>query len=108
MLPVAAYSKIILEHILKKWIVDWIMFFNSCLGVIHGPSLFHVPSTSVHPTLVYGYKFNINLQFFSPRHHHPAPLSRNLGTLTSWSTLGRSKPVMGLLYLHLSSSVVAT
>jgi len=27
------------------------------------------------------------------------PLSRNLGTLTSWNTLGPSEPVMGLLYL---------
>jgi hypothetical protein len=27
------------------------------------------------------------------------PLSRNLGTLTSWNPLGLSKPVMGLLYL---------
>ena len=27
------------------------------------------------------------------------PLSRNLGTLTSWNPLGLSRPVMGLLYL---------
>ena len=27
------------------------------------------------------------------------PLSRNLGALTSWNTLGLSRPVMGLLYL---------
>jgi len=27
------------------------------------------------------------------------PLSRNLGTLTSWNTLGLSGPVTGLLYL---------
>jgi len=33
--------------------------------------------------------------------HHPVPLSRNLGTLTSWSPLGLSRPVMGLLYLYL-------
>ena len=26
------------------------------------------------------------------------PLSRNLGTLTSWNTLGLSRPVMGLIY----------
>ena len=29
------------------------------------------------------------------------PLSRNLGTLTSWNPLGLSRPVMGLLYLYL-------
>ena len=27
------------------------------------------------------------------------PLSRNLGTLTSWNPLGHSRPVTGLLYL---------
>jgi hypothetical protein len=32
---------------------------------------------------------------------HPVPLSRNLGTLTSWNPLGLSRPVMGLLYLYL-------
>ena len=32
-------------------------------------------------------------------YHHPAPLSRNLGTLTSWNSLGLSRLVMGLLYL---------
>jgi len=32
-------------------------------------------------------------------YHHPVPLSRNLGTLTSWNPLGHSGPVMGLLYL---------
>jgi len=34
-------------------------------------------------------------------YHHPVPLSRNLGTLTSWKPLGLSRPVMGLLYLYL-------
>jgi len=32
-------------------------------------------------------------------YHHPVPLSRNLGTLTSWNPLGLSRPVMELLYL---------
>jgi len=32
-------------------------------------------------------------------YHHPVPLSRNLGALTSWNPLGLSRPVMGLLYL---------
>ena len=32
-------------------------------------------------------------------YHHPVPLSRNLGTLTSWNPLGLSRPVMGMLYL---------
>ena len=31
--------------------------------------------------------------------HHPGPLSRNLGTLTSWNPLGHYRPVMGLIYL---------
>jgi len=30
-------------------------------------------------------------------YHHPVPLSRNLGSLTSWKPLGHSGPVMGLL-----------
>jgi hypothetical protein len=34
-------------------------------------------------------------------YHHPVPLSRNLGTLTSWNTLALSRPVMGLIYLYL-------
>ena len=32
-------------------------------------------------------------------YHHPVPLSRNRGTLTSWNLLGPSGPVTGLLYL---------
>ena len=32
-------------------------------------------------------------------YHHPVPLSRNLGTLTSWSPLGPSGPVTGLICL---------
>jgi len=32
-------------------------------------------------------------------YHHPVPLLRNLGTLTSWNPLGLSRHVMGLLYL---------
>ena len=34
-------------------------------------------------------------------YHHPVPLSRNLGTLTSWNPLGLSRPVMGLVYFTL-------
>jgi hypothetical protein len=34
-------------------------------------------------------------------YQHPVPLSRNLGTLTSWNPLGPSGPVTGLLY-HIS------
>ena len=32
-------------------------------------------------------------------YHHPVPLSWNLGTLTSWNSLGHSRPVTGLLLL---------
>jgi hypothetical protein len=35
-------------------------------------------------------------------YHHPVPLSRNLGTLTSWNTLGHPRPVTGLPYLYLT------
>ena len=38
--------------------------------------------------------------------HHSVPLSRNLGTLTFWNLLGLSRPVMGLLYLYLSSCIL--
>ena len=34
-------------------------------------------------------------------YHHTVPLSRNLGTLTSWNPLGLSRPVMGLIYIFL-------
>jgi len=37
-------------------------------------------------------------------YHHPVPLSRNLGTLASWNPLGHSRPVTGLLFLHVSST----
>ena len=33
-------------------------------------------------------------------YHHPVPLSRNMGVLTSWNPVGHSRPVMGLLYLY--------
>jgi hypothetical protein len=32
-------------------------------------------------------------------YQHPMPLSRNLGTLTSWNPLGLSRSVMGLPYV---------
>ena len=35
-------------------------------------------------------------------HHHPVPLSRNLGTLAPWNPLGLCRPVTGLLYLYLN------
>jgi len=38
-------------------------------------------------------------------YHHPVPLSRNLGTLTSLNPLGPSGPVTGLIYLYLFTSV---
>jgi hypothetical protein len=31
------------------------------------------------------------------------PLSCNLGTLTSWNTLGHSRPITGLFYLYLDA-----
>ena len=34
-------------------------------------------------------------------YHHPVPLSRNVGALTSWNPLGLSRPVMRLIYLYL-------
>ena len=34
-------------------------------------------------------------------YHRPVPLSRNLGTLTSWKPLGLFRPVMRLLYIYL-------
>ena len=39
--------------------------------------------------------------------HHSVPLSRSLGTLTSWNPLGLSRPVMGLLYLYLVLTIVS-
>jgi len=39
-------------------------------------------------------------------YHHPAQLSCNLGTLTSWNPLGHSRPVTGLIYLFPLASIV--
>jgi len=39
-------------------------------------------------------------------YHHPVPLSRNLGTLTSWKPLGHSRPLMGLLCLFTIQCVI--
>jgi hypothetical protein len=33
------------------------------------------------------------------------PLSRNLGTLTSWNPLGHPRPVTGLLYLFTTLTI---
>jgi len=33
-------------------------------------------------------------------YHHPVPLSRNLGTLTSWNPLGLFRPVTGLIFYY--------
>ena len=41
-------------------------------------------------------------------YHHPVPLSRNLGTLTSWNPLGLSRPVMGLLYQTKASGKIGS
>ena len=40
-------------------------------------------------------------------YHHPVPLSRNLGALTSWNPLGLSRPVTGLLYLFYLFNIVS-
>ena len=39
-------------------------------------------------------------------YHHPVPLSRNLGTLTSWNPLGLSRPVTGLILPQLLRKVI--
>jgi len=36
-------------------------------------------------------------------YHHPVPLSRNLGTLTSWNPLGHSRPVTRLRFTYLQT-----
>ena len=38
-------------------------------------------------------------------YHHPVPGHEIWETLTSWNPLGLSRPVMGLLYLHLLFSI---
>jgi hypothetical protein len=40
-------------------------------------------------------------------YHHPVPLSRKVGTLTSWNPLGHSTPATGLLY-HLLNTFTNT
>jgi hypothetical protein len=39
-------------------------------------------------------------------YHHPVPLLRNLGALTSLNHLGLSRPVRGLLYLYLIANEI--
>ena len=41
-------------------------------------------------------------------YHYPVPLSRNLGTLTSWNPLSHSRPVTGLLYLFIFAFTIST
>jgi len=36
----------------------------------------------------------------------PVPLTRNMGTLTTWKPLGHSRPVTGLLYLYLVRDIL--
>ena len=38
-------------------------------------------------------------------YNHPVPLSRNLGSLTSWNTLGHSGPVKGLLNFYCTYNI---
>jgi len=38
-------------------------------------------------------------------YHHPVPLSRNLGTLTSWNPLRLFRPVMRLIYRYLFTDI---
>ena len=40
-------------------------------------------------------------------YHHPMPLSRNMGALTSWNPLGHSRPVIGVIYVFIYSWITA-
>ena len=63
----------------------------------YGPGVDSASNRNEYQEYFLGVKGAVRLTTY----HHPVPLSRNLGTLTSWNPLGLSRPVMGLLYLYL-------
>ena len=63
----------------------------------HGPGVDSASNINEYREYFVGVKTAVRLTTY----HHPAPLSRNLGTLTSWNPLGLFRPLTGLLYLYL-------
>ena len=114
-------GSVIKSSIINYWVMRWRGWLRHCAtswkvtgsipnGVIgifhwHNPSGRTMALGSTQPltemstrNISWGWKQPVrradNLTTFMCR------LSRNLGALTSWDTLGLSRPVMGLLYLY--------
>jgi len=70
-----------------------------CFRSHYGPGVDSASNTNEYQEYIMEVKA-AGAQAWQP-YHHPVPLSRNLGALTSWNPLGLSRPVTGLLYLYL-------
>jgi hypothetical protein len=75
--------------------------FRACSTVPQPTASARAPTTIVLwvNTLYLHLIFKILCHVFTLSYHLSVPLSRNLGTLTSWNPLGHSRPVTGLLYV---------
>ena len=78
----------------RQWIFDIKSFRSN-----YGPGVDTASNRNEYQEYFLGGKGGRYLKLTT--YHHSVPLSRNLRTLTSWNTLGLSRPVMGLLYLYL-------
>jgi len=77
---------------------QWIFHWHKSLRSHYGPGVDSASNRNEYQQHFLGGKGGrcVRLTIY----HHPMPLSRNLGTLTSWNPLGHFRPVTGLLYLY--------
>ena len=84
-----------------RWFDLWIFHWHKILPIALWPWGDSASNRNEHQKYLLGGKGGRCVRLTT--YHHPVPLSRNLGTLTSLSPLGHSRPVMGLFYLYLPS-----
>ena len=77
--------------------VSWIFIDIKSFRSHYGPGVDSVSNRNEYQEYLLGGKGGRCVRLTN--YHHPVPLSRNLGNLTSWNLLGPSGPVTGLLYL---------
>jgi len=77
---------------------NWIFHWHKILRSHYGPGVDPASNRNEYREYFLGVKNGRCVRLTT--YHHPVPLSRNLGTLTSWNPLGPSGPVTGLLYLY--------
>ena len=105
------YTKcVIMGTVVAQWLryraTNWIFHWHKILPIALWPwgrlSLWHKWVPGVFP----GGKGGRCVRLTT--YCHPVPLSRNLGVLTSWNSLGLSRPVMGLIYLFIYLRISGT